>query len=62
MITASVMKRKFGNIFDRVRTAQLSPVRRNEIRKILLCKLDYEKIPEADFNVIITISEGISRV
>ena len=62
MITASVMKRKFGNIFDRVRTAQLSPVRRNEIRKILLCKLDYEKIPEADINVIITISEGISRV
>ena len=62
MITASVMKRKFGNIFDRVRTVQLSPVRRNEIRKILLCKLDYEKIPEADINVIITISEGISRV
>ena len=61
MITASVMKRKFGNIFDRVRTAQLSPVRRNEIRKIL-CKLDYEKIPEADINVIITIREGISRV
>ncbi len=49
-------------MFDRVRTVQLSPVGRNEIRKILLCKLDYEKIPEADINVIITISEGISRV
>lgn len=47
-------------MFDRVRTVQLSPVGRNEIRKILLCKLDYEKIPEAYINVIITISEGIS--
>ena len=45
-----------------MRTAQLSPVRRNEIRKIFLRKLDYEKIPEADINVIITIREGISRV